>query len=111
MPLRSRLGAIARALDSAIDAGVEQTATAVKQTRDELVHVDTGALKASGVIEHPAAGRYVVAEGDGLPDARALFEEYGTTRHAPHAHMTPAAEQHRGDLARNVAAEIRKAVQ
>ncbi len=84
---------VERELDDTIDAGTFEMAEKVKQIRDDLVPVDTGDLKDSGEIEKVASGHYIVREGRGLPDARALYTEYGTRKMAAQPHMTPAVEQ------------------
>ena len=107
MPLKSNLLAIANAIPAAIDQGTGETAGQVKQVRDSLVHIDSGELLASGTVVHVAVGEWEVREGDGLPDARAAWEEWGTDKHPPHQHMVPAAEQNRANLAKNVAAQLK----
>jgi hypothetical protein len=94
-------------LRDAIDNGVAETAAQVKQTRDELVHVISGELLASGTVIQQGEGEWIVQEGDGLPDARALYEEYGTDKHGPHPHMTPAAERNRKNLPNNVSKRLK----
>lgn len=110
MPLKSRIRQIQRAFPAALDRAVETTARQIKATRDDLVHVDTGALKASGKVERLEPGVWEVSEGEGLPDARAAYEEFGTDKHGPHPHFIPAAERHRGDLERNVEKEAKEAL-
>lgn len=80
-------------LDTAIDDGTHETADAVKAARDPLTPVDTGDLLASGTVVQVESGHWQVREGDGLPDARAIYTEYGTSKAAAQPHMTPAAEQ------------------
>jgi hypothetical protein len=107
MPWKSALPTFIAGLPQAIDQGTEETAEQVKATRDSLVHVITGALLASGRVVQVALGFWQVREGDGLPDERAFWEEYGTARRPAHPHMTPAAELHRADLATNTAKHIK----
>jgi hypothetical protein len=101
------LETFANGLADAVDQGTGETAGQVKQVRDQLVHVDTGELKASGRIVRVDSGHWEVREGDGLPDARAIYEEYGTSKHPPHPHMTPAAERNRKNLPANVARHLK----
>lgn len=106
MALKSNLLVFAAGLNQAIDQGTGETAEQVKATRDPLTPVDTGALLDSGVVVQVASGHYQVREGDGLGDARAIYTEYGTDKAPAQPHMTPAAEQHRANLPRNVAAKL-----
>jgi hypothetical protein len=102
------LRAFLAGLEGAIDQGTQETAEQVKATRDPLTPVDTGELLGSGKVVQVAPGHYQVREGDGLPDARAVYTEYGTSRQAAQPHMTPAAEQHRADLPKNIAAKLKE---
>lgn len=101
------LQAFADGIPKAIDAGTEETAAQVLDERDNLVPIDTGALLDSGTIRKVEDGHYEVREGDGLPDARATYTEYGTARMPAQPHMTPAAERCRTNLPRNVAAQLK----
>lgn len=107
MPLKSKLLDFAAGLHGAIDAGTEQTAHQVKDTRDPLTPIDTGALRDSGAVVQVASGHWQVREGDGLSDARAIYTEYGTEKAPAQPHMTPAAEQNRANLPKNVAAQLK----
>lgn len=107
MPFRSNIPNFITGIPDALDQGAEETAEQVKSTRDSLVHVITGALLASGRVVQVAPGFWQVREGDGLPDARAAYEEYGTAKRPAHPHMTPAAEQHRKDHAINTAKHLK----
>lgn len=80
-------------LADAIDAGAFETAQSVKRIRDELCPVDTGDLLESGELVKVDEGRYVVREGRGLPDARAVHTEYGTSKMVAQPHMAPAVAQ------------------
>ena len=108
MPFRSNIPTFIDGLPDALDHGAEETAEQVKQTRDSLVHVVSGALLASGRVVRVAIGFWQVREGDGLPDARASIEEYGSAHRPAHPHMTPAAMQHAADLPRNVAKHLKE---
>src|SRR5688572_23634431 len=110
MALKSRLGPIAKAIGQALDGAVKSAAETGKATRDRLVPVDTGALRASGAVVRVNTARYQIREGDGLPDARAVYTEYGTSRAPAQPHMTPAASVARGALSTAVAAVVKIAV-
>lgn len=108
MTLNSRIPQIISNIDDALDRAVENTAQLIKKDRDARVPVDTGDLLASGVIIKNGNASYTVQEGDGLPDARAVYTEYGTSRMASRPHFTPAAEVGRIELPQQVAAELRQ---
>ena len=92
---------------AAADRGVKKTADDVKEERDDLVHEISGDLKESGRVVPVETLHWEVREGEDLPDARASYEEYGTDKHDPHPHMTPAAENNRPNLPKNIKREIR----
>lgn len=103
----SKLIAFRAGLPQAIDDGVHDTAIQVIEVRNEYVPVDTGDLLNSGEINQIDSGVWEVSEGNGLPDARAAFTEFGTDKAPAQPHMTPAAEQNRANLATNIAARIK----
>lgn len=110
MTLKSNIPRLRRALPDALDTATAQAAGRVKDVRDDLVPVDTSALLRSGrVIRHDAA-RYEVREGEGLPDARAAYTEYGTSRMAAQPHMTPAAAEGARFYPERAKAEVRAAI-
>jgi hypothetical protein len=43
--------------------------------------IDSGALKASGRVSKRGRGRWRISFGEGLPDARAVYQEVGTGPH------------------------------
>ena len=111
MPLKSKMGAIARALPKALDKAAKKGAERVKQVRDPLTPVDTAALLESGeVVAGPALGHWIFREGAGLPDARAAYTEWGTDKAPAQPHVTPAAEQVRGELPALFAGAVKEAV-
>lgn len=105
MPLDlSGLKRIRAGLDAAIDAGATQAATHVNELAAQLAPQDSGALSASGEITQTGSGSYSVSFGNGLPDARAVFQEYGTVNQSAQPYLTPALE------AIDVEAEIAKKI-
>jgi HK97 gp10 family phage protein len=106
MALKSKLLDFANGLPAAIDLGVQETAEQVKDARDPLTPVDTSALLKSGAVVQVSQGHWQVREGDGLSDGRAIHTEFGTARQAAQPHMTPAAEQNRANLPKNVAKHL-----
>jgi len=110
MTLTSRIPAVRAALGEAMDETASQAAAAAKRVRDARCPVDTSALLRSGVVQQTGAGRFQLREGDGLPDARASYTEYGTSRQAAQPHMTPAAAEAERVLPIAAAAALRKAI-
>jgi hypothetical protein len=107
MPWKSAIPTFVAGLPQALDQGAEETAEQVKQTRDPLTPVDSGDLLASGRVVQVAQGFWQFREGDGLPDARSSYTEYGTAKQAAQPHVTPAAEQNRAGFAANVARHLK----
>lgn len=110
MPLRrNRIPQTRGAIAAAAARGVHRAAGYVLDLARQLAPKDTGALAASGRLEPDApAARVEVRFGDGLPDARAVYQEYGTSRMAAQPYLTPAARAI--NVRREVAAEIQKAL-
>jgi hypothetical protein len=110
MTLKSNIPALRKAIGPALDTSVGETAGVVKTERDARTPIDTGDLLASGRIVRHAEAHYEVREGDGLPDARAHFTEYGTSRMEAQPHMTPAAEAGRRDIGPRARAAVKQAI-
>lgn len=110
MAVTSRMSSAARAIVAGLDPAVKTAIEGGKVVRDRLCPVDTGALRASGQIIKAAPARYLLSEGRGLPDARAVFTEYGTSRQQAQPHMTPAAEHIRRSAPAQIAGLLRVTV-
>lgn len=110
MPLDSDIPRIRAAITRAADATCAKAATAGKAERDARCPVDTGALLRSGRVQRLDTARWEIREGDGLPDARARYTEYGTSRQAAQPHMGPAATVAARVLRQAAAALVGKAV-
>ena len=66
-----------QAVEDGMNAGLEQAGKYIVQLASELAPEETGALKGSG--ESYVSGMTLeVTFGNGLPDDRALAQEYGT---------------------------------
>lgn len=81
-----------------MNEGIEDAASQITELARELAPEDTGALKESGqyiLIDSvaPNAVSFEVRFGDDLPDARAVFQEFGTVNHDPQAYLTPAVKE------------------
>lgn len=101
---KSNLLAIRDGLQAAINQGLGQAATHVGDLAQQLAPIDTGELRDSKIVEPVAPGRWRVSFGRGLPDIRAVAQEYGTRSSPAQPYLTPAAEQIDVDL------EVGKAV-
>ena len=108
MPLRrNRIPQTRRAVEAAAARGVARAAGYVADLAQQLAPVDTGALRASIRVEPDApALRMQVTAGRGLPDARAVFQEYGAVNQPAQPFLTPAAKAIK--VGAEVKAEIRK---
>lgn len=83
---------LARIAPDVIDRGAKDWAEAVKDRAQEIVPVDTGALKASIHVEEAGRGSYQVVASTHY----AAFVEYGTHKMAAQPYLTPASRQVRG---------------
>jgi HK97 gp10 family phage protein len=110
MPMKSNLGKLARDLAPALDEATQQAADIGKRERDTRTPVDTSALLASGEVRRVDEAHYQIREGDGLPDARAAFTEFGTSQQAAQPHMGPAARVAGDALPKAGAAALRRAI-
>lgn len=110
MALRSRLLDFAAGLSQAVDDGVAETAEQVYAESQADVPVDTGQLKASGVVAGTAgSGVRTVSYGRGLPDSRAIYQEYGTDKAPAQPYLTPAAA--RANLTGNIGKQLQALVE
>lgn len=77
--------------------GLLEAVEAITEKARKDAPKETGALKASGrYIELPNTSNaltYEIRFGDDLPDARAVFQEFGTKRHDPKPYLYPAVRQ------------------
>lgn len=106
MALKSNLRVFRAGISQAIDTGVQQTADQVADAARGLVAVDTGALRASiEVFGAGGSGARVVSAGQSLDYAPHI--EYGTSKQAAQPFMTPAAEQGKALLPKNVGAQLK----
>lgn len=85
--------AIRAGLQAAIDQGLGAAAGHIGDLAEQLAPVDTGDLKNSKVVERVGPGQWRVSFGRGLPDIRAIAQEYGTIHQPAQPYLTPASEQ------------------
>jgi hypothetical protein len=83
----------------AVRRALDESSTHVLQRAIELVPVDTGELRSSIRVE-PITDGFAITAGEGLPDARARFQEYGfhhyiTQQFIQNAFLRPALEENR----------------
>jgi HK97 gp10 family phage protein len=99
-----------REIKSAVDRGVETAAGYVADLASQLAPYDGAAshkhlnesIEVRGAV---GSGKRQVVAGVGLPDIRAVAQEYGTALSPAQPYMTPAAE------AIDVSAEVAKAIE
>ena len=72
--------------------GISEAAKKILEQARKDVPVDTEALKRSGEIRF-AKGELMVMFGRDLPDARAVFQEFGTVHHPAQPYLYPAARK------------------
>lgn len=106
MPLDfSRLHAIIAGIAEDIDAGVHQGAEYIGELAQQLAPEDTGALKASKQVDKKAPAAWVVSFGEGLPDIRAVVQEFGSIHQPAQPYLTPARQEI--DVEAEVAARLK----
>jgi HK97 gp10 family phage protein len=88
---KSNLHKIRAGMPGAIDTGLGRSANHIGDLAQQLAPEETGALKKSKVVERVKQSHWRVSFGRGLPDARAVFQEYGTRKMAAQPYLTPAA--------------------
>lgn len=108
MPVRSKIPALRAQLRPATARGVARAAGYVADLARQLAPVDEGDLRDSIQVEPTGPDlKMAVTAGRGLPDPRAILNEYGgdSIFYPAQPYMTPAAEAI--DVAREVKAELR----
>lgn len=89
----SRLRRVLQGEKAAIDRGAKAYADAVLDLAQQLAPVDEGDLRESGeVVPGDTQGSYKVQFGRGLPDNRAIYQEFGTSKMAAQPYLTPATQ-------------------
>jgi HK97 gp10 family phage protein len=87
----SRLKNIASQIDAELRAALGETANDIGTLAQDLAPRDTGDLAASKQVK-PAGDGWIVSFGEGLPDIRAIAQEYGTDTQPAQPFLTPAVE-------------------
>src|SRR5581483_100707 len=110
---KAGLARVRREIRDAIDRGVETAAGYVADLASQLAPYDETAnhkhLNESIEVRGDKGSRKrKVVAGVGLPDARAIYNEYGTEYMAAAPYMGPAAEAI--DVGQEVKAEIQKLI-
>lgn len=88
------IDALLSGLEARINAVIDKYAALIVARAKELSPVDTGALRAS-VTAHLTTLAAEITAGEGLPDARAVYMEYGTRYIRARSYLRPAVEQYR----------------
>jgi HK97 gp10 family phage protein len=88
---KSNLRKIAAQLEQELNAALGETANDIGDLAQQLAPKDTGDLAASEDVR-PDGNGWIVSFGRGLPDIRAIAQEYGTDTQPAQPYLTPAAE-------------------
>lgn len=89
---KSNLKKIAAEIDQELRAALLQTGNDIGDLAQQLAPEDTGRLKASKKVDVQGES-VIVSFGEGLPDMRAIAQEYGTGTQPAQPYLTPAVEQ------------------
>jgi HK97 gp10 family phage protein len=86
---KSNLRNIASQIEAELNLALKETADDIADLAQQLAPEDTGALKASKDVR-PDRGGWIVSFGRGLPDIRAIVQEYGSDNQPAQPYLTPA---------------------
>lgn len=101
----SGLRAFKAGLPKAIDEGAEIAANYVGDLAQQLAPVDEGDLRDSKqVLPGKTKGIWVVSFGEGLPDPRAIVQEYGSEDMPAQPYLGPAVKD--VDVRKEIKAKI-----
>lgn len=75
-----------------VTAGIQDAAEAIKDLASQLAPEDTGALKDSGEVRMQGKTAEI-SFGNGLPDGRAVGQEYGTYNSPAQPYLGPALKE------------------
>lgn len=89
-----RLKEIAKQYNVGLDQALETISQKILKKAKELAPLDTGDLRASGVVKKDGDKAYQVRFGDGLPDGRAVYQEFGTGGFAFDKSMLKSPEEY-----------------
>lgn len=90
----TRLKEIAKQYNVGLDQALETISQKILKKAKELAPLDTGELRASGVVRKDGEKSYQIRFGDGLPDGRAVFQEFGTGNYAFDKSMLKSPEEY-----------------
>lgn len=88
------IDALLSGLEVRVQVLIDKYAALIVARAKQLSPVDTGALRAS-ITSHLETMAADITAGEGLPDARAVYMEYGTRYIHPRSYLRPAVEQYR----------------
>lgn len=93
MALRFDATAILKDVEEKAEEILLQAANDILSVADQLVPVDTGALRASGRIDRISPTNIRIGYGDDEKIIYAKYQEFGTSRMAAQPFLTPAFSQ------------------
>lgn len=88
---KSNLRKIAAQIDQEMRLARVETGNDIGDLAQDLAPRDTGDLAASKRVREDGDS-VIVSFGEGLPDIRAIAQEYGTSKMAAQPYLTPAVE-------------------
>lgn len=99
-----RMGVLLKAIHDGMLEGLQQAGNHIVDLASQLAPEDSGALKQSGsaILTGDSVD---ISFGNGLPDDRALAQEYGTIFSAAQPYLGPAVKQI--DIVEEVALAVR----
>jgi hypothetical protein len=101
---KNNIGGAFGVIRQAVSDEMEKGAQRVLATGNELVPRRSEALADSGKVVQLGPMTFVVSWGEGLPDARAVYQEYGTAHHPAQPYATPALDQETPGICEGIAA-------
>ncbi len=101
---KNNIGGVMAQVRQNISKAMEDNTNQILQTAQENAPERTGELKESGVVVQLGLLTFVVRFGDGLPDARAVYQEYGTAHHPGTFYLSSALDQQTPQMLDDMAA-------
>lgn len=77
-------------IDDKFERALLRAAEDAVNLASQLAPIDTGALKDSGKADIVGVSEVEISFGNGLPDIRAIAQEFGTVNHPPQPYFFPA---------------------
>ena len=102
----TNLAILQNAIQGGMQEGLEQAGKFIVDLASQLAPEDTGELKASGEANWNGKDGVEISFGNGLPDDRAIAQEYGTMYMPAQPYLGPAIKAI--DIVEEVAKAVRR---